>query len=177
VLHVLYKEIPDEGKQLKITDTSWFPEREVARSGELDVVVCLRRNDEKLLVRGTIWVTLVLICDRCLEEYLSPQKIDFQLFLEVLDPGNNVLELQDLECEFDPRQIEVLPFDGQTIDLADLLYQQMILAVPQKNLCRLDCCGICEHCGINRNLAKCACTAQLEFSQFDELRNLLKNNK
>ncbi len=109
---------------------------------------------------------------------IRPQENHFQLVLEVAAPEGDLPERLDAEYEFDPGQIEVLFFDGQFVDLGDLLYQQMILALPQKNLCRFDCRGICEHCGSNRNLEPCACASELEASSsFGALKQLLKNNK
>lgn len=177
VLQIHFTEIPDEGLQCIVDDVSWFPDQEVVRRGAPDAVVHLRRNGERVLVDGTLTVSLVFNCDRCLEEFVSPQQIAFQLVLEPED-GETVSGAQlETEYDYDPGKIEVLPFDGQLIDLGDLLYQQIILVVPQKNLCRADCRGLCEHCGVNLNNEQCSCLMEKVESPFSSLRQLLKGDK
>ena len=174
MLQIHFNEIPEEGMRLDVNDDSWFPERAVVRRTKPKAVLLLKRSGDRVLVSGSIEVAVVFACDRCLEEYVNPQKIDFQLVLEVAAPEGSLPERQNAEYEFDPGQIEVLFFDGQFVDLGDLLYQQMILAVPQKNLCRFDCHGICEHCGANRNLEQCVCLSELRTSPFGALTQLRK---
>ncbi|NTV15588.1 MAG: DUF177 domain-containing protein [Desulfobulbaceae bacterium] len=129
------------------------------------------------MIKGSIELVLVFCCDRCLEDFVCPQKIDFQLVMDAAAQDANLPDPQCGEYEFDAGQIEVLHFDGQSVDLGDLLYQQMILSVPQKNLCQFDCRGICEDCGAFLNLEECACSNKLEEPVFAALQTLLKNNK
>ncbi len=174
MLQIQFNEIPEEGLRLNVNDVSWFPDDEVARRGDPEVVVRLERSGDRVLVSGLIKVTLAFCCDRCLEEFVSPQEVDFKLVLEVASPEGVFTERQDAEYEFESGQIEVLFFDGNFVDLGELLYQQMILSVPQKNLCRVDCRGICEHCGASRNREQCGCAGELGASPFGSLRQLLK---
>lgn len=174
LLQIQFSEIPEEGLRLRVNDASWFPDGDVARCGDPEVVLHLKRSGERVLVSGSIEVAIVSLCDRCLEEFVRPMKIDFQLVLEVSGPEDVLPDRQNAEYEFDPGQIEVLFFDGRVIDLADLLSQQMILAMPQKNLCRFDCLGICEHCGASLNLEKCGCLSKFGVSPFGSLNHLLK---
>ena len=177
MLQIQFNEIPENGVRLNIDDISWFPDQEMTRCSEPEAVVNLKRSGDRVLVNGSIRVALVFYCDRCLEKFTSPQGLDFQLVLEVTGPEGDFSDRQDVEIEFDSGQIEVLAFDGHSIDLGELLYQQMILAVPQKNLCRFDCRGICEHCGTNLNSQPCSCSGEVAMSPFAALNQLLKNNK
>lgn len=174
MLQIQFNAIPEGGLHLSVDDDSWFPDQELSKCGEPKVEIHLKRDGDRVVVDGSIEVTLVFSCDRCLEEFVSPQEIDFQLMLEVSDPAGVLPSGQDAECEFDPGQNEVLFFDGQLVDLGDLLYQQMILAVPQKNLCRPDCRGICEHCGASCNSEQCGCASESGASPFASLDLLLK---
>lgn len=174
MLKIHLNEIPEEGLRFSVNDAAWFPELEVTRRGNPEAFLLLKRSGERVLVNGSIKVALVFLCDRCLEEFVRLQEINFQLVLEVAGPESVLSEQQDTEYEYDPGQIEVVYCDGQFVDLGDLLCQQMILAVPLKSLCRDDCCGICEHCGADRNLRKCGCADALESSPFASLNQLLK---
>lgn len=174
MLQIQFAEIPEEGLALKVDDVSWFPARELTRSGDLRVEVFLERNGEMVLLRGSIDVALLRVCDRCLEEFIRPQRIDFSLVLELAetDDGREV-EIDDHVA--DQSEIEVVLVDHPVVDLADLLHQQMILALPQKILCRPDCLGLCEHCGANLNLEGCGCAEISEHSPFAALGRLTKD--
>ena len=43
-------------------------------------------------------------------------------------------------------------YDGDRLDLGEMVREQFFLAVPLRRLCREDCRGLCPTCGANRNL-------------------------
>jgi len=171
LLQIQFAEIPEEGLALKVDDVSWFPDREVTRSGDLKVEIFLERVGEMVLLRGSIDVALLQVCDRCLEEFVRPLRIDFRLVLQVA----KVVEEDEAEIDDHPgyeSDIEVVEVEQPVVDLADLLYQQLILALPQKVLCRPDCLGLCGHCGANLNQKGCGCAELPENSPFAALKRL-----
>jgi len=174
LLQIQFAEIPEEGLTLKIDDVSWFPDREVTRSGDPRVEVFLERNGEMVLLRGSIGVNLVQVCDRCLEEFIRPLQIDFHLVLE-LSTGDAGQEVEADDHIGDRSETEVVTVEQPVVDLADLLYQQLILALPQKILCRPDCLGLCGHCGANLNLEGCGCAEVSEHSPFAALSRLTRD--
>ena len=175
-MQIQFAEIPDEGLALKVDDVSWFPDRDLTRSGDLRVEIFLERNGEMVLLRGSIEVTLLQVCDRCLEEFIQPKKIDFSLVLELAKAGEG--EEEEIEDHVgDHGQVEVVRLEQPVVDLADLLYQQLILALPQKILCRPHCLGLCRRCGANLNLESCACAKMTENSPFAALGRLTKNKQ
>lgn len=177
LLLVQFAEISEEGRQVNVNDVSWFPDDEVARCGEPKAMVFLERNGERVLVVGAIEVVLVLTCDRCLEEFTSPLKVDVRLLLEVAEAGESCTEPQNIDYEYCPDELEVVTLDGPVVDLGDLLYQQLLLALPQKVLCRSDCLGICSRCGVNLNSKRCDCSDSPGSTSFAALGRLLKNTK
>jgi len=64
------------------------------------------------------------------------------------------------EQEVDEAALEVAFYEGEAIDLGQLLREQFYLALPMKPLCRPDCRGLCPTCGANRNAASCGCDAR-----------------
>jgi len=163
LLRIQFAEIPEEGLLVNVDDVSWFPDKEVARRGDPKAEVFLERSGERVLVAGFLEVVLLLNCDRCLAEFASPLRVDFRLVLEVVAAEEN--------------EIEVVALDEPNIDLGDLLYQQMLLALPRKVLCRSDCRGICERCGADLNVEVCNCPDSSGASSFAVLSQLLKNKK
>ncbi len=43
------------------------------------------------------------------------------------------------------------------LDTEPLLYEQLQLNIPMRQLCREDCAGLCPTCGANRNAGECGC--------------------
>ena len=48
-------------------------------------------------------------------------------------------------------------FDGEVIDIDEMVREQLLLALPAQILCREDCKGLCPECGGDRNLNECKC--------------------
>ena len=46
------------------------------------------------------------------------------------------------------------------LDLAGLLWEQLVLSLPFKYICSDDCRGVCPKCGRNLNLGPCECEVE-----------------
>ena len=174
MLRVQVAEIPEEGLQLEVEDKSWFPDRDFTRIGDLQASVFLFRQSGRVLVTGSISVIMVLECDRCLEEFESSRKIDLQLAIE-LDREDEAL--QSADHELDHNEMDVIFLSEPVVDIGDILYQQIVLALPQKSLCRKDCRGFCGGCGVDLNKEECHCSQDDDGSPFGALAHLLKEKK
>ncbi len=177
LLLVHFAEVSEEGLRVNVNDVSWFPDSEAARSGDPKVVVTLERSGERILAFGAIEVVLLLTCDRCLAECASSLTVDFRLLLEVAEAEENNGEEQHNDYEYSPDELEVVILDGPVVDIGDLLCQQMLLALPQKVLCRPECSGLCERCGVDLNFKRCDCFDLSGSNSFAALGLLLKNKK
>ena len=60
------------------------------------------------------------------------------------------------------------------IDLAPLVRELGILALPIRPLCKSDCAGLCQECGQNLNEADCGCETDDIDPRFAKLRELLE---
>ena len=86
-------------------------------------------------VSGTAQGKLKLICDRCLNEF------DFDLDIEI-DETFAKQSLQDeYSQEFELQRGQfITDLNGEKeIDIYDLLYQSVILALPNKKVCGINC--------------------------------------
>lgn len=63
--------------------------------------------------------------------------------------------------------------NGYEINLGALLWQELVLALPIKVLCKPECKGICLECGKNLNQKSCNCST----GKLDSRMNILKNIK
>jgi uncharacterized protein len=51
---------------------------------------------------------------------------------------------------------------GDTVDLVELLHEELQLALPVKPLCTEACRGICPGCGAELNEEECTCTPEVD---------------
>lgn len=106
-------------------------------------------------------------CDRCLETYILPVDAAFRLFLVLPPPGE-----AGEEVELSEEDLSTDYITANEIDLAELVREQIYLALPMKLLCREDCRGICPRCGVNLNEAACCCKEDRTHPAFAKLKTL-----
>jgi uncharacterized protein len=105
------------------------------------------------LIRGTA----SLPCGRCLAVADTPLKCTFRLSFARTIPGPDTEsppETRELQAE----ELGIVLFEGDDIDLRDVIQEQVIMAIPMQPLCREDCSGLCARCGANLNDGPCDCT-------------------
>lgn len=56
----------------------------------------------------------------------------------------------------------VIPVGARQLELAEMVREQLILAVPEYVLCREDCRGLCARCGRDLNLEPCDCRPEVD---------------
>lgn len=174
MIRIQVTEIPEEGLSLDVKDNSWFPERQFSRRDDLQASVFLSLRSGRVLVKGSIALTMVLECDRCLKEFDLPKKINFQLALE-LEKEDPAISSADHEC--DRNEMDVIFLAEPVVDVGDILYQQVVLALSHKTVCSKSCKGLCNSCGADLNKNDCNCHKGDDSSPFSVLAKLLDENK
>lgn len=116
-------------------------------------------------VRGHVATLLFASCDRCLDSVTLPVDQDFDLFYR---PMSTIAREEEVELPED--ELDVGFFSGDGIEMADVVTEQVILAMPMKVVCREDCLGLCPTCKANLNSGACGCTPKKEVSPFSSLR-------
>jgi uncharacterized protein len=119
----------------------------------------------EIRIRGHLGTRLKAHCDRCLTAIEFPIDRDFDLFYR---PMSSIA--REEEVEVPDQELEIGFFSGEGVELADVLAEQVNLAVPMKLVCRPDCQGLCPVCGVDRNLENCQCTTEQHQSPFDALK-------
>src|SRR5262249_6927774 len=67
-------------------------------------------------------------------------------------------------------------YDDDTIDLGELIREQLYLSMPMKPLCSEECLGLCPQCRTNLNRASCDCARAWEDPRFAPLKALRQNS-
>ena len=114
-----------------------------------------RGDDQSVHVRGRLKARLELQCGRCLEPF--PFALDQELDLFYLPHRADEEDESEDEVELADRDMVVAYYQGDRLDLGEMIREQLFLALPMKRLCREQCAGLCPTCGGNRNARPCSC--------------------
>jgi len=88
------------------------------------------------------------------------------IFVDVREEPNS----DEIEVGLDELD-ESLVIDGK-IDIAEVVREQILLALPAQVFCGDDCKGLCPKCGANQNLIDCKCADKEIDPRWAALRNL-----
>ena len=96
-------------------------------------------------VRGRLDGTLDVECARCLDRYGVALGQELDLFY--LPAAAGQADAQEEEVELSDRDVVVGYYEGDRLDLGEVIREQVLLGLPLKPLCREDCQGLCPRCG------------------------------
>jgi len=116
---------------------------------------------------GDISVAVEGVCDRCLEAANYAIENHFDLVYLPAAEANAAGEE-----EIDEAGVEVGYYEGNGLELKDVLREVVLLALPMQLVCSEDCKGICPSCGQNRNESDCGCQVKVADDRWSKLKML-----
>jgi uncharacterized protein len=131
---------------------------------QVHVALTLEKSNGQMHIRAQVETTGSFRCDRCVENFDKKLKNEYQM-LYTSEPGDPGL--------YNPDEVQVVSREAHEIDIDEDVRQFIMLAVPQKLLCKESCLGLCPRCGRNLNREQCVCTAKEADPRWDKLRGLL----
>lgn len=159
-----------EGTTEKLTiDTPVeFPPEDIQPVSNLQAeVMLIKMRKEITVLIKTLELTVRRTCEKCLKEF------------------DSVVQLKNLERQFMEKQpkdeadfadIMLIDMEHMSIDLSEMVRQEIILHFPFIAVCSKGCTGLCGICGQNLNQKKCGCQPKedhLQQKPFHNLKNLL----
>lgn len=151
----LAEDIQDLGEEIKLTRP-------------IEGAIRLIRTADGVLVSGRFHTEAELTCSRCLESFSSA--VSFMLE-EEFHPTVDISTGRKLPPA-DEEDEATLIDDQHILDLSEVLRQDILLALPPRPLCKLDCAGLCSQCGQNLNEGSCTCKEPLDDPRWEALRAL-----
>jgi uncharacterized protein len=128
---------------------------EFKQAEPLEVRATAELIENQIRISGAFHTRLELICARCLEPVSEEVSREFDLFYR---PASERPAKEEMRLKDDDTEISF--FEGDGLFLADVLAEQVLLAIPMKVICRSDCRGLCPQCGANLNSESCRCEAR-----------------
>lgn len=125
----------------------------------VDVSAVITNTEGNLLITGKIKADLTLKCSRCLESFNYLFENDFEEELSNNDDSEDAIH-----------------FEGETIDITDIVVNNILLYLPISTLCSEDCKGLCPKCGVNLNINPCDCKEENLDPRLAVLKGLLKDD-
>ena len=132
----------------------------------LRVEAVLDKTGHQVHLRATIHAGGHFSCDRCLDEFEKPVTAQYSI-VYIIEEGGPKAQAGD--------EVQYLSPDANILDLGEDVRQYLILAVPQKLLCRDDCKGLCSKCGANRNKVQCDCSVKDVDPRWEGLKKVSLN--
>jgi len=156
-IHHLYP----EGKPVLGEDTRLI--------GQTEIDLQATRAAEQVQLVGSVNATVGFECDRCLTPLSTKIEQSFDLlYLPPLGAGE--------EHELHGDDLSIAFYQGQTIDVDDLVREQVELTLPMARLCSEACRGLCPQCGANLNQGECACALEQIDPRWAALKDFKTNH-
>ncbi len=111
------------------------------------------RRDEQVRISGQIKGLMEADCDLCVAPVNLPVEIEFEVSYipKALEPE----PVEDRQISEDDADFSI--YEGDRINVDELVREQMLLALPSRFRCREECKGLCPHCGADLNTETCEC--------------------
>lgn len=152
-----------------------FPELEVlskelgaAYDGPVQISLRFQQSALVVEVEGRLQATLAVTCGRCLKAFECELAERFVLTF-VPEEGE---EDSAAERELDYRELEMIPYRDERLELLEPLQEQLIMVIPIRTLCNEHCRGLCPACGADLNYSSCDCEKKPFNSKFGVLAQL-----
>lgn len=138
-----------------------------------------RVNAKDIVFEAEFSTALRTSCKRCLTSVDVGVPVKFLLELvprstyeaqfgePVEDDGQG-----EIAGTFTPEEAAQVPYDGNVVDLAPVVREQILLALPMGVVCSEGCQGLCQVCGKNLNEGDCACDRHVPDPRWAALKSI-----
>jgi uncharacterized protein len=148
-----------------------FSRDNIRQASALNWSATAERAGAEIRINGLLQTTVEMMCSRCLEPARQDINKSFDLFFRQRD---ELMFDEDQEIALTEKDTQTAFFTGTHLAIGEILREQVLLALPMKALCRVDCKGLCPNCGMNLNSGKCNCQMDKFSPHMDTLLELKK---
>ncbi|HLW55696.1 MAG TPA: DUF177 domain-containing protein [Candidatus Angelobacter sp.] len=124
---------------------------------------------EDIRLVGSFSARVQVRCARCLEPVENDLAESFDLLYRPLG-----VDAKGDDASIGRAETEIGYYQGGGLLLEDVLKEQLLLALPVKQVCDPGCKGLCPHCGRNLNVEACDCAATVSDPRWTALEDIRK---
>lgn len=121
--------------------------------GTLKLLISATSSGDKVVITGSLEVSAIVACSRCLELFEHKFKNDFTESFTVLKR----VPVDETPDTLAAEAANTLTVTGDYLYVDEYIRQLIILAKDYSPLCKSDCKGICAGCGTDLNKSSCQC--------------------
>lgn len=108
---------------------------------------------------------VVVPCSRCLEDVEVSFDIDYE----------REFDFREVEGSRNEELMEATYIQEYDLNVEDLVIEELLIQFPMQVVCREDCKGFCNDCGINLNTGSCNCAEQGRDPRMLAIQDIFKN--
>ncbi len=124
-------------------------------------------GDRKIKVEGEAKLSLLIPCNRCLEDVKNWFELKFEKDLDFnQDSEERIKELDETNY-----------ITEYNLDVDLLIYDEILIDFPMKVLCDENCKGFCKVCGTSLNVRNCDCQNAGSDPRMSIIRDIFNNFK
>ena len=117
-----------------------------------------------LVLKADVSGTVATQCARCMKDIDVPIEFTISETLMQSDEGDAISEDED-----------IIVFEGNTVDINEIVEDNFIMNLSPRYLCREDCTGLCPKCGKDLNEGECGCEDDEIDPRWAALADMIKN--
>ena len=165
-MKIIISDIPDEGLVLDLEEK--FESEEVSLLSPVRAHLELTKEHSEVIVEGGLNAELEFACSRCLKKFRRVMDVPVNVVY------HSVKELGDDRHGLKDDEMDTGFYQGDELDLQELIREQIMLNIEMKPLCDENCRGICSQCGTDLNTGTCSCETKKIDSRLEVLKKLLE---
>jgi uncharacterized protein len=154
-------------ERVEIDAETGFDPKEIPAASHLEGELMFAKLKEEISVMAPeLRIKIHFICNKCLKKFIGQ--------VTVLDAERRFLAKKPKKFE-DLQDTFLIDMKDLTVDLNEMLRQEIILHFPLVPVCSIRCKGLCAVCGKDRNKQPCKCEQEDPGTQqpFKNLKKLL----
>ena len=101
-----------------------------------------------ITLTATVDVMCGCVCARCISEFETP--LHMQITATLTEESEDE---SDTDCYI---------IHNDSIDLDEVIISELLLNIDERILCRDDCAGLCQKCGLDLNEGSCDCKDEID---------------
>jgi uncharacterized protein len=148
-VRIRLQEIPHEGLRFSLADhTVDLPGKALVIEGPINGKLSIKRQGtEDLHIRGVLSTRLRLSCSRCTKEFAHSIESEFYVDYTPIAQSQTGHQEHHLYGE----ELHLHFYTGDTLDVGEIIENQLYLEMPMAPRCQPDCKGLCSICGEDLN--------------------------
>ena len=140
---------------------------EISFAAPVKMSLDIKNAGRVLVMNGHITGDTELTCSRCLEKYR------FQLDTYFEEKFCHLSDVSEVTGDGEGTG-DLHVFENNRIEMDNIILENIVLAVPMKNVCSESCRGLCGICGANLNKNECGCRTDDIDPRFSALKKFFE---